>query len=199
MKIRNGFVSNSSSSSFIIKLQYLPKSPEDVKDMLFGDQEPPMFVIDWDDQGYLTDRLCEIIFNDIMGAVNDKEGEENVLIESIYINEYNFDEYKHMINSDFINEYNKLEKKLLKLSENKRFYDIEDDDEKFKKIQNYYNKRTSICNKLEDIVLKSIELSKKEEEIYLKLEYSDNDGATQSFIEHSDFLDPITLVKISNH
>jgi hypothetical protein len=35
MKIRNGFVSNSSSSSFIVALPFEPKSREDVKKTLF--------------------------------------------------------------------------------------------------------------------------------------------------------------------
>lgn len=35
MKVRNGFVSNSSSSSFVVKFPREPKSAQDVKDMMF--------------------------------------------------------------------------------------------------------------------------------------------------------------------
>ncbi len=39
MKIRKGFVSNSSSSSFVIAFPHQPKSIEDLKEMMFGKQE----------------------------------------------------------------------------------------------------------------------------------------------------------------
>jgi hypothetical protein len=39
MKIRTGFVSNSSSSSFIVAFPHKPKDVEDLKTMLFGKQE----------------------------------------------------------------------------------------------------------------------------------------------------------------
>lgn len=39
MKIRKGFVSNSSSSSFILALDKKPKSVSEMKELLFGDAE----------------------------------------------------------------------------------------------------------------------------------------------------------------
>lgn len=37
MKIRNGFVSNSSSSSFVVAFEHVPKTKSELKKMLFGD------------------------------------------------------------------------------------------------------------------------------------------------------------------
>ena len=39
MKIRTGFVSNSSSSSFVVAFSHKPESVEDLKEMMFGKQE----------------------------------------------------------------------------------------------------------------------------------------------------------------
>lgn len=39
MKVRKGFVSNSSSSSFVVAFPRKPESVEDVKEMMFGKQE----------------------------------------------------------------------------------------------------------------------------------------------------------------
>ena len=39
MKIRNGFVSNSSSSSFVVAFDKKPETVEELKKLLFGEEE----------------------------------------------------------------------------------------------------------------------------------------------------------------
>ncbi|KKK77527.1 hypothetical protein LCGC14_2852710, partial [marine sediment metagenome] len=39
MKIRQGFISNSSSSSFIVAFPKIPKNQNELQTMLFGDKE----------------------------------------------------------------------------------------------------------------------------------------------------------------
>lgn len=63
MKIRSGFVSNSSSSSFVVAFPHIPKSAEDVKHMLFGDKE--MFQKPYNDGKELTDDIANRVWEDI--------------------------------------------------------------------------------------------------------------------------------------
>ena len=72
MKIRNGFVSNSSSSSFIVKFPRIPNSIEDVTKILFGDKTKyysPYNDVVWD-----VSEVSETVFNDIQS----QKGENNV-------------------------------------------------------------------------------------------------------------------------
>ena len=72
MKIRKGFVSNSSSSSFIVQWDKKPKSIEEVKKILFGVQETYSYY----DDNVSTQRLAETIFNDTEDITEEKIKEE---------------------------------------------------------------------------------------------------------------------------
>ncbi len=61
MKIRNGFVSNSSSSSFVVAFKTKPKNADEVKKILFGTQES----ISQFNYKFTANELAERIFNDI--------------------------------------------------------------------------------------------------------------------------------------
>lgn len=63
MKIRNGFVSNSSSSSFVVALNKLPKNKDDIK-KLFYDNCDKSFYLDVE-KTIDTDTLSKIIWNDL--------------------------------------------------------------------------------------------------------------------------------------
>jgi hypothetical protein len=54
MKTRHGFVSNSSSSSFIVALKELPKTPEDVQELFFRGE-----------RGFGDDGMSLVIFQDL--------------------------------------------------------------------------------------------------------------------------------------
>jgi len=66
MKIRNGFVSNSSSSSFIVAFSKLPESAEELRQMMFGDKE---LVASYDVPAKTAD-LAEIVFQDIQAQLD---------------------------------------------------------------------------------------------------------------------------------
>jgi len=70
MKVRQGFVSNSSSSSFIIAFREKPSSQEELQKLLFGDAEILEYL---DDYNISTKEAAQIVFGDLTNPVGEKE------------------------------------------------------------------------------------------------------------------------------
>ena len=66
MKIRNGFVSNSSSSSFVVAFPSIPKSVQELKEMLFGD-EKTYSAGEWGEGKWSTEEVAETVWQDFQG------------------------------------------------------------------------------------------------------------------------------------
>ncbi len=64
MKIRNGFVSNSSSSSFIVAFEKLPESVDETKQMLFGDDK----TVYWNDEIESANVIAARVFDNIQAT-----------------------------------------------------------------------------------------------------------------------------------
>ena len=78
MKIRNGFVSNSSSSSFVVAFPENPRDAEHVREMMFGDITQLEYPYDIYDNRqppvYTTQDIAGTVFHDIQSQkVNNKK------------------------------------------------------------------------------------------------------------------------------
>ena len=67
MKVRNGFVSNSSSSSFIVVLDKKPETSSELKKVLFGKKET--YKYEWGENVYQTSDIAEKVFNDMEESI----------------------------------------------------------------------------------------------------------------------------------
>lgn len=228
MKIRKGFVSNSSSSSFIVVWDKKPTSVKEIQQILFNGSDTHEH---WDDS-FNTKELSQIILNDTVGVTRTEiEDKQNEL--------YQYDIWGHK-NTWYSKGY-KPDETLIKL------YEIEANkaskDEKFYEqlLETYTDaekKSFSRKNKLERIIgEKSISIREKEyHEIVSKLQecknilwrkndtmekliqdstdkfmndykdkfialyhYSDNEGNIQSCLEHSGVFDNLPHWIISHH
>lgn len=79
MKIRKGFVSNSSSSSFLVAFDKVPESVDELKTMLFDDEETyanPWYDPEYDKvEGWPAQKVAETVWEDLqeMKPLNEAE------------------------------------------------------------------------------------------------------------------------------
>ena len=171
MKTRNGFVSNSSSSSFVIAFPHKPTSIEEVGKMLFGDRYGPNNLLR---QEYYDDvyegELAETIFKDIEGFLNkDKDVGEQIADE--FISRYYFETSSNTFDFEVGSRYHRWigydpkyygnDKELLKKMEELA---IKTDEENKK----YYRERdewdTKLCKKYG---IREIPYGKEGREVYI--------------------------------
>jgi len=164
MKIRAGFVSNSSSSSFVVAFSKIPHSIEDVKNEMFDIDTELIKDPFYEDEAYEAWLVAKTVFDDI------KEQHSNnydMIFESVRHGWFDgcdelLQQY-HFYDND--TDWNELEKKLDEAA--KELVDQFIDDNKIKQI--------------------------------FVLEYSDNDGKYQSFLEHGNIFRNLPNLQISYH
>jgi len=194
MKVRNGFVSNSSSSSFILKFGKLPTSVEETKVMLYGDN-PPILTNFWDD-AISTQKAAEVLFRDFQNpdTMNINEMISAVREEIDSFNEYNYIEgFSFVEGTEFADKFDKLYVKVKEFDRSSDKYKGNWD------WKTHYDKLDKMSILMLDLIEKAIRVKYNENDIFCKMEYSDGDGQIFSYIEHSGVLDPFTIQRFSHH
>jgi len=206
MKIRNGFVSNSSSSSFVIGLKEIPKSYQDFKVMILGDKSDYPVVSHFGD-AYATDIIITRLYNDFMEKINSNNHFKDFdnfidFTQDFKSNfKYNLNEYKMYVNNKDIDEFNRLH---ILISENEKKQNIIWKELKSSAFNNdEYKKLRIITDKyyedIYELIINGLKSKYKDNKIIFDITYSDNDGEIDSFIEHSEILNSVTLLYFNNH
>lgn len=72
MKTRNGFISNSSSSSFVVAFDKVPESKEELRAMLFYPDQPA-YPDPYDDKGHSIDKVLDAVWVDMQEPIKATE------------------------------------------------------------------------------------------------------------------------------
>ena len=171
MKIRNGFVSNSSSSSFIVIFPTEPKSVDDVKNFLF-DKEDEMYCKD-----YTVDQVAKTVWGDIC---DQKKNDYNIILKEFESGHLNIDGAPEYSDFSHITDFSQKVKAYKKA--NRKFAN--------KVMNKFFN--------LRKLKLKEIAKENIEESAYI-FSYADEDGSYGSALEHGDLFSKLKHIRISKH
>lgn len=193
MKTRNGFVSNSSSSSFIVILPHEPKSREELHKMLFTDYQEAIEIYD---RTASTDAMSKEIWNDMSSEESIPTKEQfDLLFKNLY--------YCHAMEMD--DDYLGCRDELSD--------DVFVDKELYYKYLDLCRKRDELWQaynlpeykEIEEVENKIFEadyeafMNKYKDNFVRILEYSDNEGELGVVMEHGDIFRNVKSIKISNH
>ena len=186
MKIRNGFVSNSSSSSFIVAFPHKPKNEEDLKQMMFGKND-----FHYVEKYYTDDKSGEISVWPIIRNVYKKIGKKATkkeIAEALSHGGYNgyrgFD-VPHMDFWASLDDPEYTEIREMSIS-NKRA-----------ELLGKYNEKVYESNKKRGKKVADYFVSVNKGKYFVILWFSDNDG--EAIEEHTDIFRRLEYIRVSCH
>jgi hypothetical protein len=169
MKIRNGFVSNSSSSSFILALDKKPETVEELQEMLLKGDE--FLQHPYEDIRYSARQVAEQVFKDL--------SEETPLTEEQVVDEFG---RGYIPGVDAFELARQIKREFASEKRDEYDWDLirEIREKEAQKAAENFKKQTP-------------------EKQYFKVEYSDNDGDFHCALEHGNAFRRIPHFVISHH
>lgn len=169
MKIRMGFVSNSSSSSFIIAIEKIPRSAKEIQDLLFGDQKSLILEYEDRESRFTCEEAAQRIYSDIVSSKVPLTYEE--LLDECDDIGYDSRLYDH------------------------KKFQIKDENGKsnidYSAIQREIRKRSKIV--VDEFV------QKNKGKFFYEFTYGDENGAFESALEHSNIFNKVPNITMSRH
>ena len=170
MKIRNGFVSNSSSSSFIVAFDKTPSTIQEMKEILFGNEEwyenPYADLLN--PAGFTTQQVAETVFTDLQ---REQPLSPENLVEEVKNGHFDgYPTYDWRLEKDETMEQSR---------ERWRRHDI---------------KVSQAAKNLADKFIQD-----NNGKVFFKFHYSDNNGTYETALEHGGLFDKLPHLVVSHH
>jgi len=200
MKTRLGFVSNSSSSSFVVLFDKKPESREELFKLMFPKDPGQLEVYD---TVLSTDEIVDTVWKEIKEFDKPIDKKSLSVVIGCALSAYDSDLFDESLRK----EYKEIEKARKKYDDNfyktmfktknmkdKKALQVEYD----KMLDSHYAIENEIFEKIEtQIVSNLLKLAKKKWTFIT--EYSDNEGETNALMEHGEVFRNLTHYRFSHH